>query len=662
MISYCRFGTFNVNVANGHRGQAVGRGLWPVVLGIQVCLLNALLEPQAGWSQVKQDAPAIEFPVIAASAPQLPTSTPLLPSKDLSVFRLSGPATNKVHLEVMTVKGQAFSRALRVRTKEPAAHSRDVFLAASTAAPVEKGDVLLATFWVRCAESSAETVDATVHFIFESTAPPYEQSIGSVWSYDLPSLLRVGPTWTKVQLPFVSAGAYKAGEARIRFDVGFAPQVLEIAGVSVNNFGKGIAPEALPRTHRSSYAGRATDAPWRETARRRIEQIRKADLKVAVVDAQGKPLAGAKVRVRMRRHAFGFGSAVQANLLVKDSENARIYRETILRLFNKVVFENDLKWPQWEQMGKRETTLRALHWLRTHGLEVRGHVLVWPSWKFMPKDVFGLRLRNNLAAMRSRIRDRIGDAVGPLRGQLVEWDVINEPYTHNDAMDILGPEVMVDWFKEARQTDPGAKLFINDFGILEYGGADTAHQLHYERTIRYLLERSAPIDGIGLQGHFGATLTEPEELLKILNRFARFGKSLQVTEFSLSLDDEKLQADYTRDLMTVLFSHPSVSGFVMWGFWEGRHWRRPAAMFRKDWSIKPNGQIYTNLVFKEWWTDVAGETDYKGEYKTRGFLGDYEVTVVAGGKSQTVGTSLKREGTNIKAILGLGTRGGSQVD
>jgi len=45
-----------------------------------------------------------------------------------------------------------------------------------------------------------------------------------------------------------------------------------------------------------TYEGRNADAPWRKEARARIEKIRKAPLKVQVVDAQGK--TGRTVTVR----------------------------------------------------------------------------------------------------------------------------------------------------------------------------------------------------------------------------------------------------------------------------------------------------------------------------------------------------------------------------
>ena len=35
-------------------------------------------------------------------------------------------------------------------------------------------------------------------------------------------------------------------------------------------------------------------------------------------------------------------------------------------------------------------------------------------------------------------------------------------------------------------------------------------------------------------------------------------------------------------------------------------------MLRRDWSLKPNGEAYQDLVFKRWWTNADGKTAASG--------------------------------------------------
>jgi hypothetical protein len=94
--------------------------------------------------------------------------------------------------------------------------------------------------------------------------------------------------------------------------------------------------------------------------------------------------------------------------------------------------------------------------------------------------------------------------------------------------------------------------------------------------------------------------------------------------------------------MTAVFSHPKMTAFIMWGFWEGSHWRAAdgGAMFRRDWSRRPAVDVYEDLVFKQWWTKWHGRTDGKGTATLRAFYGQHKVTAEAGGKQVTATVQL----------------------
>ena len=143
-------------------------------------------------------------------------------------------------------------------------------------------------------------------------------------------------------------------------------------------------------------------------------------------------------------------------------------------------------------------------------------------------------------------------------------------------------------------------------------------------------------------------------ILKGLDHFARFGRPILATEFDVATTDEAFQADATRHLLTVMFSPPAVEGVTMWGFREGRHWKPEAALFRKDWSAKPNGRAWTDGVtkqWKQWWTTADDKAGTDGAYRTRGFLGDYEITARAGGKGKAVKATLEKDGTAATVTL-----------
>ncbi len=357
---------------------------------------------------------------------------------------------------------------------------------------------------------------------------------------------------------------------------------------------------------------------------------------VRVTDATGQPLSGASVRIEQRRAAFQFGSALQFARLVNDTPENLLYRQKALELFNAASPENDWKWVSlagdWGPDFSVEQSLAGLRWLRGHGLHARGHVLVWPGWKNLPKSLAALRGTAREKEIPRLVLDHVNEMARLTHDQLKEWDVLNEPFTNHDLMDIFGREIMPEWFKAARAGMPGVKLFFNDFSNHD-ATTDADHVKHFEETTRFLLDHGTPVDGLGLQAHISNYPNAPENVLAVLDRYyAQFKLPVRITEFDVWTDDEELQADYTRDFFILCLSHPSVVGIQVWGFWEKAHWRPNAAMYRTDWSEKPNGKVYRDLVLKQWRTNLAGLTAADGRYAARGFHGDYVVVVEASGK------------------------------
>lgn len=567
-----------------------------------------------------------------------PPSNPVI-TGGVAAFTAIGLPAGEV--QRVSVEGEPFDKALRARVATKPSNPWSVQLVAKTSGDVSKGDLMLATFWLRAGGpgGAGAPQDVGVELVFERAGGPYEKSV----EYDASA----GEKWERFQVPFSAVNSYPAGAAQVNFRLHYAPQSLEVGGVEVVNFGKGVKPSDLPIV-RKLYPGEAPDAPWRKAADERIERLRKGDLVVSVTDRAGKPLAGATVDVHMKRHAFPFGSAVASDLILEQSPQADRYRQTILDLFNQVTIENHLKWNQWQH--DRETGLRSVAWLREHGIEVRGHSLVWPSARYTPREVMALKDRPD--ALRKAVADHITDEVSALRGQVVAWDVINEPWDNHDIQDVLGREVMVDWFKLAKAADPAPRLFINDYPPLLPLSSGDAHLAHYAQTIQFLKDHRAPLEGIGFQCHYTHNFAPPAQILQGLDDFAKFGLPIEITEFDVNAIDEQLQADAMRDMLTAAFSHPAVHGVIMWGFWAGRHWEPDAALFAKDWTLRPHGQVWIDLVTKKWWTHEKGTTDQAGTYRTRGFFGDYEITVHAAGNSKTVKATLDRTRTEpVKVAL-----------
>ncbi len=521
--------------------------------------------------------------------------------------------------------------------KRPA-NTWSVQLTAKLAESISKGDKCLLLLYARAAEGKASG-SANV----EVARPPEYPKLGS-------TQFRVGTKWEPVVLPFTASQDGPQGQCSIAIHLGGEVQKVDIGGLRLLNYGQDFPAEKLPQP-RFTYEGRGADAPWRKEAQARIEKHRKGDFALTLVDAEGKPVADADVRVVLKRHAFGFGSAVTAKMLNDSTPDGDRYRAIVEECFSRVVFENDLKPGPWEAAKDPNTTGayrkvwldKSLQWLGQRQIQARAHYLCWA-----PFEPWSEKLKDNPQAIRDKVLAYMREITPAIGDRVCEWDALNHPagWEANSCIDtVLGREFYAEVFREARKLTK-LPLWINEDQVFRPG----RQQEEYFQIIEQLIASGIKPNGIGNQAHFHSSfLPSPEEMLANSDRFAALVPALQITEFDVNTNgDEQLAADYTRDFLITTFSHPAYTGFVMWGFWEGAHWKPETALWRKDWSEKPAAKVWRDLVLGQWHTDERLHTDAKGVAKLRGFYGQYEVQV----KGQTLPVDLSKAGQGpVKVVL-----------
>lgn len=581
----------------------------------------------------------LPLPLFAQAPP--PGGKALFDKPGLDALQLDG-AKDMGSMEKVPVQGEPFKEALLLTTVKAGDNPWSVQVDAICTSPVKTGDVILCQFWMKAAQTHVESGEAKSEFDFERNGDP--------WTKASTYALSAGPQWKQYSIPFTAVEDLDAGKSHICFRMGYPPQAFELAGLTLINYGTSRKLEDMPQT-KLSYEGADADAPWRKEALDRIEKIRKGDLTVIVKTKAGKLVSGAKVSVRMKKQAFGFGTAVVAQKLATDGDENLRYQKEVERLFNRIVFENDLKWGPWEDGAsntgywRREYVDGALKWLSARNIDVRGHNMVWGSWRWLPASIKSLS--GDPKALEAAIEKRIEDVGSAMDGHVIEWDVVNEPVPEHDLTDILGKSAMVTWYQAARKVDTHALLFVNDYPSPD----TTAHLDGYDQTIQFLLDNHAPLQGIGLQGHVGSSPWSIPAFLQTLDKLGAHGLPVEITEYDTDIKDEQLDAQFFKDFLTAAFSHPSVEGFLMWGFWDGAHWHNKAPLFHQDWTPKPSDKVYEDLVLHDWWTNADGATGAEGSYAVRGFLGDYEVTVTKGSKTVTVPVKLGKEGLTLPVTL-----------
>ena len=590
----------------------------------------------------------------------------------------------RAEFSLVPVVGQPFKKALRIdsdrKPQEWMTHIQSL-----TKENIRRGDVLYVTAWVRAVRITNGKVagEGRLYASHERGGNQKDSSGLGIGDFAIP------PEWTRVHIPLSAERDFGPDdEMKLMFTFGHTNQIVEIGGIAALNFGPTVAKESLPHAElKLDYPGREPNAAWRKAAAERIEKHRKGNLSIVVTDAAGKPVRDAAVKVEMKRHAFLFGSSTPVGMLpgqnVKpwnadfartagaSDEDKRKLQENFLKLFNATTAS--VTWTLWyggDQRISRDDILAGLKWFKANNIPVLNSQVVYPSPEFTPGDVVkNLMNKEHAAEFGKAVNDYIIEQVTTLGPYLASVQIANEIEGRPQYTDILGRDAVVEWFKTAQRANPTMGREINGPYSLGAGVVTTKNRgnewptseslQYYYDLISYLLKKGAPIQYIGFQNHGGLGMPGPEAVLKSLDQFSTFNLPLEVTEFEVTLqngkdpEQRKYQADYLRDYFTAVFSHPSVRTIILQDFWQPGAWQYEgaSAFFNADWSMNPHGQQYMDLVLNKWWTRINGTTGQRGDYATRGFLGNYEITVTKGGKTKTVQTMLPKAGQAVKVVL-----------
>jgi len=286
--------------------------------------------------------------------------------------------------------------------------------------------------------------------------------------------------------------------------------------------------------------------------------------------------AGPTLRALAAARGLRIGAAVNVQALRDDAD----YRAVLAAEFNAVTAENAMKFAPFQPergIFRFDDADELVSFAEAHGMTVRGHTLAWhetlPSWLTEADHTPGELL--------DILHTHIQTVVDHFRGRVFAWDVVNEAvaedgsyrdtFWHRHA----GPRFVDLAFQWAREADPDARLFYNDFQ-----GEGSGHRAKtIYRFVKRLRARGVPIDGVGLQMHLRADRPpNRRHIVRAVKRFASLGLETHITELDvrvpvpadwLVLDR---QASVYGDVFSAATASPGCTNVVLWGFTDRYSW------------------------------------------------------------------------------------------
>lgn len=407
-----------------------------------------------------------------------------------------------------------------------------------------------------------------------------------------------------------------------------------------------------------------------------IEAYRKGDAFIKVVDADGKALKNANVKVKQKNHEFKYGANIFMLDELETEEKNEKYKEYFKKAFNMATlpFYWDSTEPERGKLRYKKNSPRlyrrppidlCMEFCEKNGIEPREHALAYehffPEWL---KGADSFTARYEFERRCREIAERYGDRIKTI-------EVTNEMFWEKGVTGFYkDPDFIDHCFKVARKYFPNNQLVINDWSVICW---DEAWPPVYYSQIEQSMLRGAEIDALGLQYHMFFPFKDeydstrkfynPLHLNSVMDKLATFRKPLQITEvtipaYSESEENEQIQAEIIEKLYSIWFAHPAVEQIMYWNLVDGYAAFAEqgdmsagenyyyGGLLHFDLTPKPAYYKICELFNERWRTALEIKSNEYGNAYFRGFYGEYEITVTLGDKSICKTINVKKNADN----------------
>lgn len=369
---------------------------------------------------------------------------------------------------------------------------------------------------------------------------------------------------------------------------------------------------------------------WVDQSQKRIDETRRTELRVIVMDATGRAVPGAAVVIDQTRSDFPVGVVLPESGLPEFDPGGEFWRA-----INAVSLERMTAWPklQPESGGPLDDDAvwrieQVLNEAEARGLVVRWGPLVSadagrvPGWA---AKLDGRELADAVKAYTDLICKRFGRRIH-------QFDVYTQTLDHSFIESRAGVAVIRDLYESLPAASPGAVVCARFDDALRTGRINKML-----RQLTAMHEAFIPVPFVALDHRFGDTL-ERQALVRLFSRIDPIDQPVILSGLTVGGDSRLNAAINLETVLRTVMEKPKVQGVWFAGLTPDNAIELNSELIDEQGILTSSALLIDSLYHDLWRTHIETKTDELGNVRARAFPGTYRVTVTLSDGSELAAT------------------------
>lgn len=368
-------------------------------------------------------------------------------------------------------------------------------------------------------------------------------------------------------------------------------------------------------------------APWVDESQKSIEEIRKVDLRIIVIDKDGNPVPQCPVHIEQTRHAFVLGLRLPKAPPQSAPSKDVIGDAPLWRIFNAASLDAATAWPVTQPSADKwdfSAAEKLLEFTDERGWSSRWGSVVSSDPGRMPAWAAGLsgdELRRAVEAHAKKVFEKYSR-------RFEQFDVVTNLLDHRHLERELGFAGIRRLYTIAENQGPGlAKSSPIGRSSLAFTDAFAPARLqHVMQHVTAMREGFVPVDALAIEVRLNGSLVEAP-ITRSLKTMGDPGLPVIVTNLEIAGSSESGATINVETAMRAMFANPALHGIFWAGLRADELHDEEAALVDEDGPTEA-GELLDRVWRQLWWTDVTAATDDLGNVRQRVFAGHYKLTAV----------------------------------